>query len=90
MIITERMATEIDYYHVRPRKPRNGWNLESGRLSHGALWYKSESDALSYAKWNSRVNGCRIEILDEQNRVLRTEEFSSGDFCLLNKKRANP
>jgi hypothetical protein len=81
MIITERIATKIDYYRVRPRKQRNGWNLESDRLSHGSLWYKSETDALGYAKWNSRVNGCRIEIIDEQNRALRTEEFSSGDFA---------
>jgi hypothetical protein len=81
MIITERMATEIDYYRIRPRKERNGWNLESDRLSHGTLWYQNENDALGYAKWNSRVNGCRIEILDEQNQIVRTEESSSGDFA---------
>jgi len=70
-----------DQYRLRPRKQRTGWNLEGHRLSHGALWYRNETDALSYAKWTSRVNGCRVEILDEENRVLRTEEFSSGDFA---------
>jgi hypothetical protein len=67
------MAAEIDRYRVRPRKSRNGWNLESDRLSHGSLWYQNETDALSYAKWNSRVNGCKIEILDEGDRIVRTE-----------------
>lgn len=72
---------QFDQYRVRPRKSRDGWNLESDRLSHGSLWYRNETDALSYAKWNSRVNGCRIEILDERDRIVRTEEFSSGDFA---------
>jgi hypothetical protein len=71
---------DLDQYRIRPRKSRDGWNLESDRLSHGSLWYKSVSDAISYAEWNSRVNGCRIEILDDQNQVVHVEESSSGDF----------
>jgi hypothetical protein len=75
------MSATADEYKLRPRKRRNGWNLESDRLSHGALWYQNEKDALGYAKWNSRVNGCKIETLDEQDKIVRTEEFSSGDFA---------
>lgn len=71
----------MDQYKVRPRKLRDGWNLEGERLSHGSLWYKSESAAISYAKWNSRVNGCRIEVLDDQDKVVRTEEFAPADFA---------
>ena len=71
----------MDQYKVRPRKTHDGWNLESERLSHGSLWYESESAAVGYAKWNSRVNGCRIEILDEQDQVVRTDEFTAGDFA---------
>lgn len=75
------MSANVDQYKIRPRKSLDGWNLESDRLSHGSLWYKSETDALGYAKWNSRVNGCKIEVLDERDQIVRTEEFSSGDFA---------
>jgi len=71
----------MDQYKVRPRKMHDGWNLEGDRLSHGALWYQNETDALGYAKWNSRVNGCKIEILDERDQIVRTEEFSPGGFA---------
>ena len=71
----------MDQYKVRPRKSRDGWNLESDRLSHRLLWYKDESAAIGYARWNSRVNGCRIEVLDERGQVVRTDEFTAGDFA---------
>ena len=75
------MSADFDHYIVRPRKQRNGWNLESERLSHGVLWYQSEADAISYAEWNSRVKGCRIEVLNEKDEIIRTEEFSPGNFA---------
>lgn len=71
----------MDHYTVRPRKKRRGWKLESDRLSHGSLWFETESAAVGYAKWNSRVNGCRIAILDDQDRVGRLDEFAAGDFA---------
>jgi hypothetical protein len=71
----------MDRYKVRPRRKRRGWKLESERLSHGSLWFETESDALGYAKWNSRVNGCRVEILDDREKVIRSEEFPGGDFA---------
>ena len=72
---------ESDQYKIRPRKSRDGYDLESDRLSHGCLWYRNESDAISYAKWKSRVNGGKIVILDEKDQLVRMEEFSSGDFA---------
>jgi hypothetical protein len=77
----DRMRIEADQYRVRPRKKRDGWNLESERLSHGTLWYTNEADAISYAKWLSRVKGCKIEILDQAGNILRTEESPSGNFA---------
>ena len=71
----------MDQYKVRPRKKRRGWKLESDRLSHGSLWYENELAAISYARWNSRVSGCRIKILNHQDEVIRTEEFLAGDFA---------
>jgi hypothetical protein len=70
-----------DQYKVRPRKRRDGWNLEGERLSHGFLWYRDERAAVSYARWHSRVNGCRVEILDEMDAVLRIDEFPAADFA---------
>jgi hypothetical protein len=76
-----RGTSEMDRYKVRPRKTRDGWNLEGERLSHGSLWYKNESAAVDYARWNSRVNDCRIEILDERDQVVRTAKFTAADFA---------
>jgi hypothetical protein len=75
------MRVEADQYRVRPRKKHDGCNLESERLSHGALWYTNEVDAISYAKSLSRVNGYNIEILDQAGKLLRTEQFPAGDFA---------
>ena len=71
----------MDRYTLRPRKTHDGWNLEGERLSHGSLWYMTESAAVGYAKWNSRLSGCRIEVLDEQDQVVRTDEFLACDFA---------
>jgi len=71
----------MDQYKVVPRKTRRGWKLEGERLSHGSLWYADEAAAISYARWNSRVSGCKIEILDHQDQVVRTKEFLAGDFA---------
>lgn len=71
----------MDQYKVRPRKKRGGWKLEGERLSHGSLWYENESAAIDYARWSSRVNGCRVEVLNEQDQLVRTDEFTAGDFA---------
>jgi hypothetical protein len=71
----------MDQYKVRPRKKRRGWKLEGERLSHGSLWFETESAAVGYAKWSSRVNGCRVEIFDNRGQLVRTDEFLSGDFA---------
>ena len=76
-----RMRIEADHYRVRPRKTSDGCNLESERLSHDRLWYTNETDAISYAKWLSRVKGCNIEILDQTGQILRTEVFPPGNFA---------
>ena len=72
---------QLDQYKVTPRKRRDGWNLESDRLSHGLLWYQDEIAAISYAKWNSRVKGCRVDVLDSNGSTVRTEEFPPGNFA---------
>ena len=36
---------------------------------------------ISYAKWNSRVNGCGIDVLNDQGGVSRTEQFQAESFA---------
>ena len=64
----------MDTYIVRPRDTKDGYKLEGSRLSHGKMWYRYQEDAISYAKWNSRLNGCKIEILCDEDKVIRTEQ----------------
>ena len=71
----------MDQYELRPRKSRDGWNLEGDRLSHGFLWYKDPDAALSFAEWHSRTRGCRVEIFDERESLIRVEEFLAGKFA---------
>ncbi len=72
---------QLDQYKVRPRKRCGGWNLESDRLSHGLLWYQSEADAIGYAKWNSRVRGCKIDVLNDADEIISTDEFPPAAFA---------
>jgi len=67
----------MDAYTVRPRETQNGYKLEGKRLSYGRQFYRYQEDAISYAKWNSRLNGCKIDILCDEDKVVRTEEFSA-------------
>jgi hypothetical protein len=72
----------MDTYTVRPRDTKDGYKLEGERLSHERLWYRYQEDAISYAKWNSRQNGCKIDVLCDENKVIRTEHCSpaASDF----------
>ena len=68
--------SRMDAYTVRPRATQNGYKLEGKRLSDGRQFYRYQEDAISYAKWNSRLNGCKIDILCDEDKVVRTEESS--------------
>lgn len=70
----------MDLYAVRSRKDC-GVDLESDMLSHGRLWYENESDAISYAKWNSRVKGGKIDVFNAAGELVRSEEFKPGDYA---------
>ena len=71
----------MDIYKIRPRQDRRGFDLESTVLSHGHLWYQDIFAAIGYAKWNSRVSGAKIEILDGTGTIVRSEMFQAGDFA---------
>jgi hypothetical protein len=71
----------MDAYIVRPRKARDGFNLESNALSHGHLWYEKQDCAISYAEWHSRVKGCKIDIVTDSGGIVRTIQFPPGNFA---------
>jgi hypothetical protein len=71
----------MDEYKVRPRKTRDGWNLESERLSHGSLWYEDPDAAVSFALWHSRTKGCRVEIFNEREALIEVKETPTGNFA---------
>jgi hypothetical protein len=68
-------------YEVRPRKDKRGVDLISDVLSHGELWYHDDSAAISYAKWNSRVKGCKIDVLNETGEIVKTERIEGEEFA---------
>lgn len=80
MRVSQRAANmrdcRMDAYTLRQRDTKDGYKLEGKRLSHGRQLYRYQEDAISYAKWTSRLNGCKIDILCDQDKVVRTEEFS--------------
>jgi hypothetical protein len=41
----DNMRPGPDLNIVRPRQSREGWSLESDRLSHGRFWYENEAQA---------------------------------------------
>lgn len=71
----------MDSYTVKPRKIRDGFNLESDALSHGFLWYVTTDSAIGFAQWHSRVKGGRVDVLNEAGEVIKTETFRPGDFA---------
>jgi hypothetical protein len=69
-------------YEVRPRKDHRGFDLISGALPFGRLWYAEPdavSNAISYAKFRSRSHDAVIRVYDEAGNVIQTHEHK-GDF----------
>jgi hypothetical protein len=52
------LLMSIDLYEVRPRKDRRGFDLISGALPFGRLWYGAPNaiiNAIAYAKFARRL-----------------------------------
>ncbi len=69
-------------YEVRPRSDKRGFDLISGALPFGRLWYgepNAISNAIGCAKFSSRSHDAVIRVYDEAGSVVETHEHS-GDF----------
>jgi hypothetical protein len=66
-------------YEVRPRKDRRGFDLISGALPFGRLWYQDADAAIEYAKFYSRSHRVELRVFDAAGAVLSVESWTS-DF----------
>jgi hypothetical protein len=76
-------------YEVRPRKDKRGIDLISDALPYSPLWYAGPnaiSNAISFAKFNSRSHDAVIRIYDEAGNVIQTHE-QVGEFKEPPKKK---
>jgi hypothetical protein len=67
---------------VRPGKDKRGVGLISDALPFGALWYAGPnvaSNAVDYAKHNSRSHDAVIRVYDAAGNLIETHEHK-GDF----------
>ena len=74
--------TEEQFYEVRPRKDRRGFDLISDALPFGRLWYgerNAVSNAIGYAMHYSRTTDAVIRVYDEAGNVIETHEYK-GEF----------
>jgi hypothetical protein len=63
-------------YEVRPRKDRRGFDLISGQLPFGRLWYKDADAAIDYARFFSRSHPARITVFSTSGEAIETHEHA--------------
>ena len=69
-------------YEIRPRADKHGIDLISDVLPYSPLWYAGTnaiSNAISFARFNSRSHDAVIRVYDRAGNVIETHE-QIGDF----------
>ena len=69
-------------YEIRPRADKHGIDLISDVLPYGPLWYAGPnaiSNAIGFAKHNSRSHDAVIRVYDDAGNVIETHEHT-GEF----------
>ena len=72
------MPNSQHVYEARPRRDKRGFDLISGVLPFGGLWYTKPDDAVSYAKFFSRSHDAVIRVYDDGGNVIQTHEHIGG------------
>jgi hypothetical protein len=86
------LLMSIDFYEVRPRKDRRGFDLISQRLPFGRLWYAEPgaiSNAVGYAKFRGRSHGAVIRVYDEAGNVIETHEHAGASASAIGSDAFN-
>jgi hypothetical protein len=68
-------------YEVHPRKDQRGVDLISDALPFDGLRYLEVSDAISYAKFNSRSHYAVIRVFDDAGNVIETQALAISRSC---------
>jgi hypothetical protein len=66
-------------YEIRPRADKHGIDLISDVLPYSPLWYAGPnaiSNAISFARFNSRSHDAVIRVYDEAGNVVETHEHT--------------
>ena len=69
-------------YELSPREDHRGVDPISDALPYSPLWYAGPnaiSNAISFAKFNSRSHDAVIRVYDEAGNLIETHE-QAGDF----------
>jgi hypothetical protein len=69
-------------YEIRARADKHGVDLISDVLPYSPLWYAGTnaiSNAISFARFNSRSHDAVISVCDEAGNVIETHEHA-GEF----------
>ena len=72
-----RLNADHDHYEVRPRKDKDGFDLNSDLFRYGPIWYAGPDavrNAVAYAKYCSlaRSHRAKIRVLDDFGAVIQT------------------
>ena len=70
------LNADHDHYEVRPRKDKDGFDLNSNLFRYGPIWYAGPDairKAIAYAKYRSHFRSQRavIRVLDDCGTVVQ-------------------
>ena len=73
------LTADWDVYEVRPRKDRDGFELNNNLFRYGPIWYAGPDAvryAIAYAKYRSHYRSQRaiIRVLDDSGAVIQMHE----------------
>lgn len=65
--------TDKVVFEIRPRKRQDGFTLTSATLLY-PLWYTTLNQAVSYARFLTRYEGCQIRLFDSSGDLTEVIE----------------
>jgi hypothetical protein len=69
----------VPTYRVQYEPSRCSWTLTGPVGAKGFLRYVTGRDAVSYARWDARNTGGKVEVLDQKGRLFREISVEPDD-----------
>ena len=81
------MKAPVPTYRVQYEPSRGSWMLTGPVGAKGYLSYVTARDAVSYARWDARNTGGKVEVFDQQGQLYRkicieADGFAESAFVL--------